>query len=128
MGSPISGIIAELFLQQLENSHIKFLLESTHTHTHTAFNSCYVDDILIIYDASCTNTNAIVQYANAMHNSLHFAPTLESNNQISFVDPLIMRKLTQLEIDIFRKPTMTDTTINYISNHPTEHKIASYRY
>ena len=26
----------------------------------------------------------------------------------------------------YRKPTTTDTTINYLSNHPTEHKIAAY--
>ena len=41
---------------------------------------------------------------------------------------LIIRHPTQIEIDIFRKPTMTDTTINYTSNHPTEHKMAAYRY
>jgi hypothetical protein len=26
------------------------------------------------------------------------------------------------------KPTTTDTTINFTSNHPTEHKKAAYRY
>jgi len=30
-------------------------------------------------------------------------------------------------VDIFRKPT-TDTTINFTSKHPTEHKIAAYCY
>jgi len=33
-----------------------------------------------------------------------------------------------LEIDVFRKPTTTDTTINYLSNHPQEHKLAAYRF
>ena len=31
-------------------------------------------------------------------------------------------------MDIFRKPTTTDTTINFTSNHPTEHKMAAYRH
>jgi hypothetical protein len=39
----------------------------------------------------------------------------------------IIRNNTKLEIDIYRKPTTTNTTINYESNHPTEHKTAAYR-
>ena len=27
-----------------------------------------------------------------------------------------------------RKPTTTDTTTNFFFNHPTEHKMAAYRY
>jgi hypothetical protein len=33
-----------------------------------------------------------------------------------------------LEIDIYWTPTTNNTTINFLSNHPTEHKIAAYRY
>ena len=40
----------------------------------------------------------------------------------------ITRKTTNLERDIFRKPTTTNTTINYFSNHPLEKKLAAYRY
>jgi hypothetical protein len=28
----------------------------------------------------------------------------------------------------YRKPTTTDTTINFLSNHPIEHRMAAYRY
>jgi hypothetical protein len=108
MVSLISGIITEIFLQQLENSHIKFLLDSK----HITFYSRYVDDIFIIYDSTCTNPDTILQYANSIHNSLQLTPTLEANNQISCLDPLIIRKASQIEIDIYRKPTMTNTTIN----------------
>jgi hypothetical protein len=31
-------------------------------------------------------------------------------------------------MDIFRKPTITDATIHYLSNHPIEHKLTAYRY
>jgi len=34
----------------------------------------------------------------------------------------------KLEIDIHRKPATTDTTINFLSKHPTEHKTAAFRY
>jgi len=116
--------MVEIFLQHLEDSHIKPLLESK----CITFYSRYVDDIIIIYDATHTDPEMIVQHTNAMHSNLQLNPTLESNNQISFLDLLIIRKSHQLEIDMYRKPTTTDTTINYLSNHPMEHKLAAYRY
>ena len=68
-----------------------------------------------------------MQYTNSIHNSLQLTPTLEANNQISYLDLLIIRKASQIEIDTYHKPTMTNTTIIYLSNHPTEHKLAAYK-
>jgi hypothetical protein len=48
MGSPISGTMAEIFIQHLEDSFIKHLLDSK----SITFYSRYVDDIFIIYDSS----------------------------------------------------------------------------
>jgi len=123
MGSPISGITAEIFLQHLEQSHLKFLLDSKHITIYAR----YVDDILIIYDASRTNLDAITKYAGSIHHGLQFNPTLESYDRINFLDLSIIRKTPKLETDIFRKPTIT-VTIHYLSNHPIEHKFATYRY
>jgi hypothetical protein len=123
MGPPISGTMAEIFLQHLENTHLKHLLNSK----NTVFYSRYVDNIIIIYDSTCTNPNAILQYANSIHSNLQLNPTLETNGCVSFLELLITRKTSNLEIDIFCKPT-TDTTINYFSNHPMEHKLAAYQY
>jgi hypothetical protein len=88
----------------------------------------YVDNILIIYDTRYINDNAAHRYTNQIHPNLQLNPTYENNGQINFLDLLIIRKPTKLEIDIYRKPTTTNTTINYTSNHPTEHKIAAYRH
>jgi hypothetical protein len=41
---------------------------------------------------------------------------------------LLIRHPSTVEIDVFRKPTTTDTTINFTSNHPAEHKMAAYRH
>jgi hypothetical protein len=43
MGSPISGTMAEIFLQYIENRHLKPLLDSK----NIIFYTRYVDDILI---------------------------------------------------------------------------------
>ena len=47
---------------------------------------------------------------------------------INFLDLYIIRKTNKLEFDIYRKPSTTDITITYLSNHPIEHKLAAYRY
>jgi hypothetical protein len=46
---------------------------------------------------------------------------------VCFLDLLIIRKPSNLEINIFCKPTTTETTINFISNQSVEHRIATYR-
>jgi hypothetical protein len=87
-----------------------------------------VDDILKIHDASRTNPDAIAHYSNSIHRNLQLNATLGANDRVNFLDLSIIRKGSQLEMHIFRKPTTTDITISYLSNHPGEHKLAAYRY
>ena len=123
MSSPISGTIAEIFLQYLEHTHIEPLIESKQILYYTQ----YIDDILIIYDIDNTNSDKLTQHANSMHDNRQFNPTQESNGCIHFLDLTIIRRTSHLEIDVYRKPT-TDTTINFTSIHPNEHKLAACRY
>jgi hypothetical protein len=124
MGSPISGTMAEIFLQHIENRDIKQLLDSKNIVFHTR----YVDDIFIIYDTTRITPGEIQIHVDHMHKNLKLTPTHEDKAQISFLDILITRQKNDLSISIYRKPTTTDTTINYISNHPMEHKLAAFRY
>jgi len=111
MGSPISGTMAEIFLKYRENRHLKQLLDSK----NIIFYTRYVDDIFIIYDTTRTTADSIHNYINIVHNCLQLNPTHENNTQINFLDLCIIRKTNKLEIDIYRKPTTTDITINYLS-------------
>jgi hypothetical protein len=70
----------------------------------------------------------IHDYMDTLHLNFEFIPTLEDKNRISFLYLLISRQPSTIETDIYRKSTSTDTTINFNSNHPTEHKLAAYRY
>jgi hypothetical protein len=107
----------------IENKHIKQALDTKNIIPYTRFVN-----ILIIYDNTRTTADDIHKYINNTHNSLQFSPTLENKKQINFLDLNITKKTNKLEIDIDRKTTTTDTTINYLSNHPIEHKLAAYRY
>ena len=87
-----------------------------------------MDDILIIYDSTKTDPYTITTHINKIHINVKLNPTYETHNSIDFLDVTISRKQTKLEIDIYRKPTTTYTTINFLSNHPIEHKTATFRF
>jgi hypothetical protein len=123
MDSPVSGTMAEVFLQHLEETIIKHLIDTK----ILSFYTRYVDDIFLIYDSTRTNPDNILQYIDTIHN-IQLSPTLESNNSVNFLDLSITRKSTHLGIGIYRKPTTTNTTINFLCNHPLEHRMAAYRF
>jgi hypothetical protein len=86
-----------------------------------------VDDILIIYDTTRTCSRTINTYINNIHSNIKLNPTYEKHGSIDFLDLTITHKHKQLEVDIYRKPTSTDT-INFHSNHPIEQKMAAFRF
>jgi len=72
--------------------------------------------------------HTINTYINKIHNNIKLNPIYEEHNSIAFLDLKITCRHTRLEVDIYRKPTTTDTTINFLSNHPIEQKMAAFRF
>jgi magnesium-transporting ATPase (P-type) len=66
MGSPTSGTMAEIFLQQLENSTIKHLIDAK----ILSFYTRYMDDIFLIYYSTHTNPDNILQYIDTIHSNI----------------------------------------------------------
>jgi len=124
MGAPTSGLIAEFFLQNLENTHLAHLTEK---HKITGYFR-YVDDILLIYYPDHTNIQDITDDFNSLHPNLKFTNELETNNKLNYLDITNHRTPTGWKTSIYRKPTFTDSIIPYSSNHPTQHKYAAIRY
>jgi len=83
---------------------------------------------LIIYNTKHLTVEKIQNYINQLLPNLTFTPTTEDKNTINFPNLQLIRQPTGIEIDIYRKPTTTDTTINYTSSHPREHKMAARRH
>ena len=115
MVSPISNTVAEIFLQHLENAHLNHILESK----HIIFYTRYVEDILMIYNKKYTTPQTIHHHIKT-HPNLQFTPSHEHKNSVSFLGLLLIRQPDIIETDIHPKPTITDTTINYTSNHPNQ--------
>jgi hypothetical protein len=79
MGAPSSGLIAEIFPQHIEHSHLVHL-----THKHSIINYFrYVDDILIILDSNHTNIEMILNDFNSLHPKLQFTAETENDHTLT---------------------------------------------
>ena len=123
MGSPLSSTMTETYLQYFEELLVKHWLESK----EIIFYRRYVDDIFMIFYQRKTNTDMINNHLNRTIPHLDFTHTTEKNNSITYLDLNIQSYLQHLSLSIYRKPTQTDTTIHYTSNHPDQHKMAAYK-
>lgn len=97
MRLPLSGTIAEVFLQYHEQLYVKHLLEKQTITYYTR----YTNDILIIFDSTKTTVNEIQKQTKNIHKNMKLKLNMESNSNIEYLDPLITRQTDQLEIHIF---------------------------
>jgi len=93
MGSPISSLIAEIFLQQYEDKNIKHLIDTK----NIAYYARYVGDILIIFDTTKINLHTLTRYINNIHSNIKLNTTYEQHNSIDFLDLTIIRQHKKLE-------------------------------
>ena len=124
MGAPSSGLIAEIFLQHLEHTHLPHIACK-----HKIVDYCrYVDDIFLIFDATHTNIREITKDFNDLHHTIQFMAEIEMNHKLNYLDITIHRTPTNIKETIYRKPTFTDTIIPLNSIHPAHHKYAAIRF
>jgi hypothetical protein len=98
MRAPTSSLLAEFFLQHLENSHIPTL---TNKHKITGYLR-YVDDILIIYDSNHSNILDILQDFNKIHPNLIFTAEQEHDQKLNFLDITIHKTPSSWETNLHR--------------------------
>ncbi|XP_011865403.1 PREDICTED: uncharacterized protein LOC105560690, partial [Vollenhovia emeryi] len=97
MGSPISPLIADLVMQDLE----EFVLRDI----HTSFYVRYVDDILLLVHSD--SINDILEKFNSYHQRLQFTLEIENERTISFLDLKILIQDNNLLIDWYHKKTFS---------------------
>jgi hypothetical protein len=114
MGSHISVTLAEIYLQLIEELYIKHWREIQ----EIVYYKRYVDDILIIFDQHRTNETTITSVMNNINEQFNFKATREINKSINYLDLTINRNINKIELNLYRKPTSTDITIQHTSNHP----------
>nr|VZI35752.1 unnamed protein product [Spirometra erinaceieuropaei] len=118
MGSPISGLIAEVVLQKLERR----LFEEY----EPKFWARYVDDTFVIIDQD--KINYYEEVLNSIIPDLKFTKEEEVGDKLPFLDVLVCRQPNgELATSVYRKPANTLQMPSYNSNHPPQHKRSCVR-
>jgi hypothetical protein len=124
MRAPTSSILAEIFIQYIEQNHIINILQTHHIIDYYR----YVDDILNIYNENCTNIDDTLKEFNSIHPNIQYTMEKPINNKLNYVDITIENIHNIFTFNLYRKPATTDLIIHNESCHPTEHKNAAVRY
>ena len=128
-----ASLLSVTFINQLMHliitvTDVKILLhKSLHCpeHKDIIYYRKYVDDLLIIYDQSRIKVDKILNFIN-IDDHLEFKVSEEVNNTLQYLDLSIRRNNNNIVLDIYRKPTYMDIMIHYTSNHPYDHKLATF--
>ncbi|XP_025269898.1 uncharacterized protein LOC112639584 [Camponotus floridanus] len=110
MGSPLSPIIADIVLQDLEKNALNMLKFTPR------FYFRYVDDILMTVPSD--SIDMTLSIFNSFHDRLQFTSELEVDRKINFLDVTIIVENNALIFDWFHKSTFLGRYLNYYSQHP----------
>lgn len=110
MGSPLSPIIADIVLQDLEARALASLRFTP------PFYVRYVDDIALA--APSHLHGHILQIFNAFHPRLQFTMEIDEENRLNFLDTTMILSGNNLFFDWYCKPTFSGRYLHFLSNHP----------
>ena len=117
MGSPISPVIANFFMEDLEE---KALNQATLKPT------CwyrYVDDTFVIWPHGKDNLTTFLEHLNGLHKNIQFTIEIEEDGHLPFLDIDIYRKRdSSLGHKVYRKPIHTNLYLHQLSHHHPANK------
>ncbi|CAK1596620.1 unnamed protein product [Parnassius mnemosyne] len=119
MGSPLSPLMADIFMDNFEKQHIV-------VNQNILYYYRYVDDIIICWTGTRRQLDVFLNKINRVHDKIKFKLELEQDCSLNFLDLTITRKESSHVFQIYRKPTHTDTVIPASSCHPWQHKVAAF--
>lgn len=124
MGSPLSGLLADLYLNYFENEYL-FSCNNKYKDKILSY-SRYVDDTFLVFDGTYRQIEVLLNYMNSLDPKIKFTMELEVNNSLNFLDLTVTKENNRFTYKIYRKPTTTDTVIHADSHHPYEQKMAAF--
>jgi hypothetical protein len=125
MGSPLSPLLAEVYLAAFEQ-HL--FASNDQLIEKVVFWRRYVDDVIVIFDGSQDSALDLLHVVNGHNPHLQFTIEHSVNNKIPFLDLEITLSNAKITYNIYRKPTTTDISVPFHSNHPMSHKFANFHF
>ncbi|XP_063969468.1 uncharacterized protein LOC135157522 [Lytechinus pictus] len=112
MGSPLSPVVANMFMEHFEETALQ-----SATHKPKVWLR-YVDDTFVVWQHGAEETNNFLRHLNSQHECIKFTMEMENEGSIPFLDTKITRTAQgSLSHQVYRKPTHTDRYLNYRSFH-----------
>ena len=120
MGSPVSPIVCNLFMEHLERLAIDTALHPP------IWWYRYVDDTHI--KIKTAHAQEFTDHLNNIDPDIKFTTEAEESRSLAFLDTLtVVKPDGTIDVKIYRKPTHTDQYLHFGSNHPLQHKLGVIR-
>ena len=119
MGSPVSVVVAEIDMQNIEEQAL-----ATYSETLPLWLR-YVDDTITAVHEN--KIDEFHEHLNEQNTNIQFTKEIEENGKIPFLDCLVTRENNTLRTTVYRKPTHTDRLLDQTSYNPTSHKATTVR-
>ena len=117
MGSPLSGVLACIYLEFLESGPFTYIFPNTAHYFRNRRHPTYPQDLYL---------HSITDRLNNVEPSIKFTYELESNNTLPFLDILLIRNINKLKYKVYHKPTFKNDHIQFYSHHNNNTKRGRY--
>ena len=116
MGSPLSPIVANIFMEKFEEEAL-----ASAPHPPSLWKR-YVDDTFVIWEEE--HSNEFFQHINSIEEKIKFtAESTRADGAMPFLDTLVTpRRDGSLETRVYRKPTHTNQYLQWDSHHAINNK------
>ena len=109
MGSPLSGILSNNFLEHLEANYFKQVINKDIVWLR------YVDYVLVIAPRRL-DLDSLRGRLNSVEPSIQFTIEYENNDRLPFLDVLLVKENNNLKFNVFRKATNKNVFVHFYSN------------
>ena len=110
MGSPVSVVVAEIVMQDVEESALATCRQTIPLwlrYVDNTFTAVHKDEIDAFHD-----------HLNEQNADIQFTKEIEENGKLPFLDCLVSRDNNELRTTVYRKPTHTDRLLDESSYNP----------
>ncbi|KXJ26268.1 hypothetical protein AC249_AIPGENE358 [Exaiptasia diaphana] len=120
MGSPVSVVVANLVMEDLETRAI-----ATY-HTPPSLYRRYVDDTACVIKKA--DVGSFHKHLKEQEDNMTFTVERYSDGGLPFLDCLnLVKEDGTIDVNVYRKKTHTDRYLDFHSHHPVQHKVSVVR-
>jgi hypothetical protein len=123
MGGPLSDLLADLIIENKIEKPISI---------HPKWGPLVdwvrkADDTFLEWRSTHAELNIFHEFLNSLHPRIQWSMEVSTDNQIPFLDILIIKQPHQILTTVYRKPAASNRYIHYSSAHPWKDKVAAMK-